>query len=163
MGYAPNAFGEPTQAGSYATNASYYANGIVRGDDTPNGLTLWQTLDAQQRLKKREVHGGGTHVVELSYTYDANHNIQSIIDGVNGTHSVTGLSYDGLDRLVASAALASTARDTSAAQEASATAMTATAAAWQRQFQAAPLTAITAKTANYLAPTPMAITLTTIT
>ncbi len=87
--------------GSYATNASYYANGIVRGYDTPNWLTLWQTLDAQQRLKKREVHGGGNHVVELSYTYDANHNIQSIIDGVNGTHSVTGLSYDGLDRLVA--------------------------------------------------------------
>ncbi|WP_411360005.1 RHS repeat-associated core domain-containing protein [Pseudidiomarina sp. YC-516-91] len=101
VGYAPNAYGEPTQVGSYATNASYYANGIVRGYDTPNWLTLWQTLDAQQRLKKREVLGGGVHVVELSYTYDANHNIQSIIDGVNGTHSVTGLSYDGLDRLVA--------------------------------------------------------------
>ena len=75
-----------------------------------------RTRMASQR--KREVLGGGNHVVELSYTYDANHNIQSIIDGVNGTHSVTGLSYDGLDRLVASAALASTARDKSAAQEA---------------------------------------------
>ncbi|MDN7127090.1 RHS repeat protein [Pseudidiomarina sp. 1APR75-33.1] len=100
VSYAPNAYGEPTQAGSYATNGSYYANGILLGYDTANWLTFWQTLDSQQRLKKREMFGN-SHVVNLSYTYDANHNIQSIIDGVNGTHSVTGLSYDGLDRLVA--------------------------------------------------------------
>ncbi|NHA16189.1 RHS repeat domain-containing protein [Thioalkalivibrio sp. XN279] len=105
--YQPNALGQPTRAGSYATGAQYhpdgqlaqlqYGNGIVRSvSRTARGLPDW----VQDTY-------GATAFHDFDYDYDANGNVSGITDqsddGSQGRQDRAFL-YDGLNRLVQASA-----------------------------------------------------------
>jgi RHS repeat-associated protein len=98
VNYAPNALGQPTQAGSYATNAMYHPNGQLKSFTYGNGLTFTQNLDTDYRPYERLVKSGTTLRVGQRYGYDASENLQSISDLMNSSKSVS-LGFDGLNRL----------------------------------------------------------------
>ncbi len=101
--YAPNAFGEPTQAvwtgQSYATDATYHPNGLLKSFTFGNGIVHKMTLNDRQLPSNITDASTTVTAMNLSYDYDNQLNISSIVDGTNATFSLTTLSYDGLDRL----------------------------------------------------------------
>lgn len=96
--FAPNALGQPTTAGSYAIAAQYHPNGSLKSFSYGNGLTYSLTLDAEQRPDVLTAAGA---TVQFDYGFDANNNLSSLVDRYNGAYSLSGFSYDGLDRLKA--------------------------------------------------------------
>jgi len=102
--YAPNAFGQPTQAigpygGVYAENARYYAAGSIKTFTYGNGLVHQTTLN-DLNLPQNITDGlDGDDAVNLTYSYDYANNITSITDDVDDSFNLTDLTYDGLNRL----------------------------------------------------------------
>jgi YD repeat-containing protein len=94
VAYAPNALGQPTQAGSYATGVTYYPNGGVHQFTFGNGLTHSVQQNARQ-LTARIVDSG---VIDSMYAYDASGNVARIADGLDTDRTRT-MTYDGLNRL----------------------------------------------------------------
>lgn len=97
--YAPNALGQATQAGTYATGVQYYPNGAVRQFTYGNGIVHTMTQNARQ-LPARSTDSGGGNPLDLAYNYDANANVSAITDYAAGGTQSRGMVYDGLDRLV---------------------------------------------------------------
>lgn len=95
VNYTPNALGQATQAGSYATGVQYYPNGAVKQFTYGNGITRQMTQNARQ-LPATSADSGA---IALEYVYDANSNVQYIYDWVNPAFH-RYLYYDGLDRLI---------------------------------------------------------------
>lgn len=95
--YAPNALGQPTRAGSYATGVTYYPNGGMQQFTYGNGIVHTMTQN-QRQLPSRVVDASGA--IDGTYTYDANGNVTSIVDHLDAAKTRT-MAYDGLDRLVA--------------------------------------------------------------
>ncbi|KAF1714291.1 hypothetical protein CSC71_04445 [Pseudoxanthomonas sangjuensis] len=102
--YAPNALGQPTKVGSYASGVSYYPNGAVKQFTYGNGIVHTMTQNARQ-LPARSLDcivAGCTAAadkrLDLSYSFDKNANVSQIVDGIDGRQT-RGMSYDGLDRL----------------------------------------------------------------
>ncbi len=95
--YAPNALGQPTRAGDYATGVAYHPNGAMSGFTYGNTIVHSLTLDGRQ-LPLRSKDGT---VTELEYGYDANANVSSITDKqVLPIDESRRMEYDGLNRLV---------------------------------------------------------------
>ncbi|MBB1422056.1 RHS repeat-associated core domain-containing protein [Pseudoalteromonas sp. SG43-7] len=114
VNFKPNGFGEPTEVQTYkngavelsfAKDAKYYANGMLDSFTYGNGVTHKTTLYSDSLLPKqlKDTGPAGSNlpstVMALTYDYDNNANITSIIDGQNSAHSSTYLGYDDLDRL----------------------------------------------------------------
>ncbi|WP_238692204.1 RHS repeat domain-containing protein [Xanthomonas arboricola] len=99
--YAPNALGQATQAGSYATGVSYYPNGALRQFTYGNGIVHSMVQNARQLPDTSEDAFGGTVVLSDGYDYDANGNVAAITDGATGRNQRGNrtMTYDGLDRL----------------------------------------------------------------
>ncbi|MDX1536650.1 RHS repeat-associated core domain-containing protein [Arsukibacterium sp.] len=97
VSFAPNAFGQATQAGTYATLAQYYPTGQLKQFNYGNGQAFHQTLDDKMRPYTRVVSKSG-NVLSQTYLYDANDNIETITDNIIATNSLD-LGYDNLDRL----------------------------------------------------------------
>lgn len=95
VNYAPNALGQPTQAGSFATGVQYYPNGAIKQFTYGNGLVHTMVQNARQ-LPARSTDSGGA--LDHEYGYDQNGNVLSTIDHVDGLGS-RWMAYDGLDRL----------------------------------------------------------------
>ena len=95
LAYSPNALGEATRAGAYASGVSYHPNGAVDGYTLGNGIvhTLTQNTRGLPRLNR------DTGVVQDLYGYDANGNVTAINDQQEGVSS-RSMAYDGLDRLI---------------------------------------------------------------
>jgi RHS repeat-associated protein len=110
VNFAPNGFGEATQAiykvGSieyqvFAKDAVYYPSGQINSFTYGNGVTHKTELDPTSLLPSSITDKrNSTNLVNLSYTYDNNMNVTSITNGVQSTYSLTNLTYDGLDRLI---------------------------------------------------------------
>ena len=98
VSYAPNALGQATQAGGYATAASYHPNGQLKSFNYGNGLAFTQSVDSEYRPYERQVKAGSTLRVGQRYSYDANDNLNGITDLVNSSKDIS-LGFDGLDRL----------------------------------------------------------------
>ena len=94
VAYDPDALGSPRRVGSYANNITYHPNGMVAGYALGNGVTHSVSLNARS-LPALWQHQG---VTRDRYTYDANGNVSSIADELQGAHRSMPL-YDGLDRL----------------------------------------------------------------
>ncbi|MEA5668061.1 wall-associated protein [Stenotrophomonas sp. MH1] len=92
--YAPNALGQPTRAGSYATGVSYYPNGGMSQFVYGNGIT--HTMQQNGRQLPARVKDGV--VLDTTYGYDANSNVTQITDALDSART-RSMSYDGLDRL----------------------------------------------------------------
>ncbi|MEI8641147.1 hypothetical protein P4S68_08695 [Pseudoalteromonas sp. Hal099] len=114
VNFKPNSFGEPTEAQvyksgnvdlSFAKSASYYANGTLSSFMYGNGVKHQTTLYADSLLPKqlKDTGPAGSNipstVMALTYDYDNNANVTSIIDSQNSAYSLTNLQYDDLDRL----------------------------------------------------------------
>lgn len=98
--YAPNALGQPTQAGSYAISAKYFPNGAMSGFTYGNGIVHSLTQNGRQLPWQSK---DGT-VTDLTYTYDANANVATITDGAQSGLENRTLGYDGLNRLTSALA-----------------------------------------------------------
>ncbi|MCC5855307.1 MAG: RHS repeat-associated core domain-containing protein [Idiomarina sp.] len=98
MSYLPDAFGRPTQAGTYAQQADYRPSGQLVSFTYGNGLNFIQELDNLLRPQRRTV-SGASDLFSHHYSYDANSNITHISDEVLPHNSLT-LTYDGLERLL---------------------------------------------------------------
>lgn len=96
--YAPDALGRPTQAGSFATGVTYFADGDVASFTFGNGVSYAVEKNARQLLKNFS-YGGSTLSLSQDYAYDANGNITSITDLVNGQRNKS-MTYDQLNRLI---------------------------------------------------------------
>ncbi|WP_039728242.1 RHS repeat domain-containing protein, partial [Xanthomonas sp. SHU 199] len=100
--YAPNALGQPTQAGSYATGVSYYPNGAIKQFSYGNGIVHTMTQNARQLPDTSRDAYGDTAFLSDGYDYDANGNVAAISDGATGRggRGNRDMTYDGLDRLI---------------------------------------------------------------
>ena len=94
--YAPNALGQPTRAGSFATGVQYYPNGAMKQFTYGNGLVHTMSQNARQ-LPARSTDSGG--VLDLAYAYDGNGNVASITDYTAAARQTRSMGYDGRDRL----------------------------------------------------------------
>ncbi|TFZ46691.1 RHS repeat protein [Stenotrophomonas maltophilia] len=101
IGYSPNALGQPTRAGTYATNVRYYANGGMSGFTYGNGVTHQMTQNARGLPDRSTDSGAGGKVIDDGYDYDANGNVAAISDGLPAAPGNRDMRYDGLDRLTA--------------------------------------------------------------
>lgn len=99
VAYAPNALGQPTQAGPYATGVSYYPNGALKQFTYGNGIVHTLTQNARQLPAQSLDVGGGT-ALDLTYSYDSNGNVTRIADGVVGGRQTRDMTYDAQDRLL---------------------------------------------------------------
>jgi len=103
LDYAPNALGQPTRAGSWATDASYFPNGALKQFTYGNGIVHTLTQNARGLPERSRDAYGSTAFLDDSYDYDANGNVAAISDGATGQNQRGNrtMSYDGLDRLTA--------------------------------------------------------------
>ncbi len=101
---APNALGQPTQAGSFATGVTYYPNGAIKTFSYGNGVVHTLLQNARELpSRSTDCRVAGTCAVadmrlDLSYTYDAGGNVASIVDGLYARQN-RAMTYDGLGRL----------------------------------------------------------------
>ncbi len=94
--YAPNALGQATKAGAYASGAQYYPNGAIKQFTYGNGIVHAMYQNARQ-LPSRSTSSGGT--LDLGYFYDNNGNVSHIADHGRGEQFSRWMQYDALDRL----------------------------------------------------------------
>ncbi|HNP36943.1 MAG TPA: RHS repeat-associated core domain-containing protein [Woeseiaceae bacterium] len=96
--FAPNAFGEATKAGTYASSVGYHANGSIATLTYGNSRIYTTTQNSRQLPEDLKVMSGGTTIANLRYLYDDNANITTITDYVTSSAN-RAMTYDGLDRL----------------------------------------------------------------
>ncbi len=96
LAYVPNALGEPSRIGSYATGLSFHPNGSVNSFAYGNGKLHTLTPNLRGLPATNEDAG----VLKDVYTYDANGNVLSIADQQgSGASFNRSMVYDDLDRL----------------------------------------------------------------
>ena len=98
--YAPNALGQPTRAGNYATGVVYHPNGAMAQFTYGNGLVHTLTQNARGLPDRSSDVYAGTAVLDDSYDYDTTGNVAAISDGLPGNRGNRDMTYDGLDRLL---------------------------------------------------------------
>lgn len=96
---APNALGQQTQAGSYATGVRYHPNGAVQSYTLGNGITHTVTQNVRGLPEEWVDSGPSGPVVSEVYSYDVGGNVTAITDRVDARFSRTMPWYDELDRL----------------------------------------------------------------
>ncbi len=96
--YAPNPLGQPTRAGTYATDAQYYPNGALKQFTYGNGIVHTMTQNARQLPQRVSTTG---KAMDYEYGYDPNGNVAHVLDHVTGTPTARHrwMTYDNLDRL----------------------------------------------------------------
>ena len=95
--YAPNAMGQATRAGTYATGVTYYPNGGIKQFTYGNGI-VHTTIQNARRLPWRSVDG---NILGLETTFDANGNVTALADLQLGAQYSRQMQYDDRDRLIA--------------------------------------------------------------
>ena len=94
--YAPNALGEATQVGAYASGVSHHPNGAVASYTLGNGIVHSLT----QNTRGLPLVNRDAGVMQDLYAFDANGNVNAITDQQEGV-STRAMGYDALDRLTA--------------------------------------------------------------
>ncbi|MGI2081116.1 RHS repeat domain-containing protein [Shewanella putrefaciens] len=97
--FAPNALGQATKAGTYASGVSYYPNGQLKQFTYGNGIVRNVALDTTGRIDALTDIKAGSLKNSLDPSYDSNDNLTRLIDGVDSSNNISNLSYDGVDRL----------------------------------------------------------------
>lgn len=109
--YNPNAFGEPRSVNRdansnrpafvYASNVSYYPNGIIDSFNYGNGYAHKTTLNGQKLPEQIRDYTSSLTALDYFYKYYDSQKVKSISDAVNSPYNLTNLQYDGLGRLTA--------------------------------------------------------------
>jgi RHS repeat-associated protein len=100
VAYAPNALGQPTRAGSFATNVTYFPDGQLKGFTYGNGAV--RSIEQNtRRLPSRiaDIRSGVT-ILDDRFSWDANGNLTNQDDQLNLAGGDRSLSYDARDRLL---------------------------------------------------------------
>jgi len=115
VSFSPNGFGQPTKAirdyaggtpddvfvkGDESNLPTYHINGSIYSFTYGNGIV--HKTELNERLMPKQITDklGTSDRVNLSYEYDYNSNITKITNTRDaGIYNLTGLTYDGLDRL----------------------------------------------------------------
>ena len=97
--YAPNALGQPTKAGTFASGVSFYPNGALKQFTYGNGIVHTMTQNVRQLPERSRDAYGAVAVLDDSYDYDPNANVAAISDALPGNRGNRTMSYDGLNRL----------------------------------------------------------------
>lgn len=100
VSFAPNALGQATQAGTYATGVSYFPNGALKQFTYGNGIVHTLTQNARQLPERSRDMFGATAILDDTYDYDQNGNVAGITDALSGQAGNRDMTYDDLDRLV---------------------------------------------------------------
>lgn len=100
VAFAPNALGQATQAGSYATGAQYFPNGALKQFTYGNGIMHTMAQNARQ-LPASSIDTGGA--LSQQFVYDKNGNVTAVTDALDPARS-KAMVYDGLDRLTSASA-----------------------------------------------------------
>ncbi|SUI78362.1 RHS repeat domain-containing protein [Shewanella baltica] len=98
--FAPNALGQPTKVGSYATGVSYHPNGQIKQFTYGNGIVRKVALDTTGRIDAITDVKASSVKNSLDPSYDYNDNLARLIDWVDRNNDVDNLVYDGADRLL---------------------------------------------------------------
>ncbi|WP_235935247.1 RHS repeat domain-containing protein, partial [Undibacterium crateris] len=96
IAYAPNALGQATQVGAYASAITYHPNGEVASYRYGNGIAHSVT----QNLRGLPATLSDAGISANQYGYDQNANVSTITDLSDGSTS-RSMQYDALDRLIA--------------------------------------------------------------
>ncbi|MFC4701275.1 RHS repeat-associated core domain-containing protein [Glaciecola siphonariae] len=97
--FTPNAYGEPTKAGSYATNAKYHPTGQLMSHTYGNNFEYTATFLNNGILNRiLDKRGGSNIAVRHMLSYDKNKNVTAIDDLRDPNFSI-GMTYDNADRL----------------------------------------------------------------
>lgn len=99
VSFAPNALGQATQAGTYATDASYYPNGALKEFTYGNDIVHTMIQNDRQLPETSKDELGATKYLHDTYDYDANGNVLGISDALPGQPGNRDMTYDALDRL----------------------------------------------------------------
>jgi YD repeat-containing protein len=99
----PNALGQPTKSGTYATSVTYWPNGAVQGFNYGNGLVRSSTQNIRKSLDLLTYAKAGANLFQVKQTYDENGNVVQI-DDQSTDPARAGLrtkliSYDDVDRI----------------------------------------------------------------
>jgi RHS repeat-associated protein len=92
--YAPNALGEATQVGNYASQITRHPNGALKNLTYGNGIVH----ATEQNLRGLPSRSHDVGVLDDRYVYDENANVKSITDVQLDTNTRT-MDYDDRDRL----------------------------------------------------------------
>ncbi|MBS3896461.1 RHS repeat-associated core domain-containing protein [Silanimonas sp.] len=97
--YSPNALGQPTRVGGFASGALYHPDGALRSVTLGNGITRTFTQNARG-LPERIRDAGGQVVLDETVRYDAHGNPVQQLDHLGAAPGARrDLRYDALDRL----------------------------------------------------------------
>lgn len=99
VSYVPNALGQWTQAGTFATGVSYFPNGAIKQFTYGNGIVHTLTQNARGLPDRSRDAYGASAVHDDSMDYDGHGNVAAVSDGLPGGRGHRDMSYDGLDRL----------------------------------------------------------------
>lgn len=98
LNYEPNALGQATRVGPYASGISYHPNGAVAGYTLANGVSHTVDLNARGLPELWRDAGPAGLVAQDRYAYDPNGNVTGIADEQGGGAG-RSMGYDPLDRL----------------------------------------------------------------
>jgi YD repeat-containing protein len=101
---SPNALGQPTAAGAYATAAAYHPDGQLKSFAFGNGALYSATLNARNLLGNISVGTAASLAVSEDFAYDKNANITAIHDLVGSGQRTRTMTYDGMNRLLSATA-----------------------------------------------------------
>jgi len=95
--YAPDALGQPTRVGNFASGVRYHANGGIKQFTYGNGI-VHSMQQNERQLPARTTDSG---VLDFDTRFDPNGNVSDIFDLALGPFYNRHMYYDGLDRLIA--------------------------------------------------------------
>ena len=100
LSLVPNAFGEPTQAGSFARQVKHHSDGRLAGYYHGNNVyNLYKLKSDGVGLHSISATYGRSKLFHQEYNYDRELNLTSLIDYKDSTRSISNIKYDGLSRL----------------------------------------------------------------
>ncbi|MGH8049814.1 MAG: hypothetical protein ACREPB_04045, partial [Arenimonas sp.] len=100
VAYSPNALGQASQAGTFATGATYRSNGDIRGFNYGNGIVHKQLPNVRGLTASSQDLLANAPVFDEIMAYDSTGNVLCIRDNTSGNGGHRDMQYDGLDRLI---------------------------------------------------------------
>ncbi|WP_369926225.1 hypothetical protein [Xanthomonas sp. NCPPB 2632] len=100
----PNALGQPTTAGRFASGATYMPDGQTKTYGLSNGALYSAEPNARQLLRNFTFGTAANLAVSEDFTYDEASNLTQINDRVGSGQRSRTMSYDNLNRLTSAAA-----------------------------------------------------------
>ncbi|PTR33623.1 YD repeat-containing protein [Luteibacter sp. OK325] len=100
---SPDALGRPTQAGNYATSASYFPDDQLLHFTLGNGADYLAERNARNLLQDFSYSQGSNLTLSEGFKYDADANIAELDDLIAGGQRTRTFGYDGLNRLTTAA------------------------------------------------------------